>query len=346
MKYSTVLLTTSLPAIFVFAPLAAAQPQSLTVAWYGGNWGDAFQSCVATPFTEATGIAVVPDIGTSTTTLSKLQQQAGAPVIDVAYMDGGISELAEEAGVLADIDIESIPNAANLADAATYRNGDKVYAVGNGYYSLGMTYNTDEISEAPASWDALWDEHYAGAVTIPSPSNSAGIPFIFFLNQIMGDTPDDMSATIERLRELDAALFFDSSGAASNAFQSGEVILGAHFNVGAWALIDSGLPIGFTVPEEGVWATDARLHIVEGTQNGDAALQFIDTALGAEAGLCLAERLYVGPAVTNVDLTEEVSRKLPWGETGSIDDLMLFDWNEVNARRSDLTETWNREVVR
>lgn len=333
-------------ALVAGLPAANAQPSSITVAWYGGNWGDAFQACVATPFTEKTGIAVVADIGTSTTTLAKLQQQAGAPTLDVAYMDGGISELAEAAGVLAPIDLSALPNGANLSEAAAYRNGDHVFAIGGGYYSLGLTYNTQEIPEAPTSWEALWDEDYAGAVTIPSPANSAGIPFIFFLNQMAGGTPDDMTATFERLKELDAGLFFDSSGAASNAFQSGEVIIGAHFNVGAWALVDSGLPIAFTVPQEGVWATDARLHLVKDGPNPEGAAQFLDMAMSPQAASCLAERLYLGPAVEGVELTPEVARKLPWGEGGTFENLLLLDWNEVNARRAELTDTWNREIAR
>lgn len=325
---------------------ASAQPKSITVAWYGGNWGEAFQACVAAPFTEKTGIAVVADIGTSTTTLAKLQQQVSAPTIDVAYMDGGISELAEAAGVLAPIDLSTLSNGKNLSERAAYREGDHVFAVGGGYYSLGLTYNTQEISETPTSWEDLWNEDYAGAVTIPSPSNSAGIPFIFFLNKMLGGTPSDMTATFERLKELDAGLFFDSSGAASNAFQSGEVIIGAHFNVGAWGLADGGLPIAFTVPKEGVWATDARLHLIKNGPNPEGAAQFIDMALSAEAASCLAEKLYLGPAVSNVELTSEVSRKLPWGETGSIENLLLFDWKDINARRAELTETWNREIAR
>lgn len=339
-------ITTSVLGLTVAMTAANAQGQSLTVAWYGGNWGEAFQACVATPFTEATGIQVTVDIGTSTTTLAKLQQQAAAPTIDVAYMDGGISELAEDAGVLAAIDLAGMPNAANLNESAAYRNGDKVYAVSSGYYALGITYNTDEVEQAPTSWEALWDDDYAGAVALPSPSNSAGIPFIFFLNRITGGSPDDMSATFDKLANLDAALFWDSSGAGSNAFQSGEVIIGAHFNVAAWDLADKGLPISYAVPEEGVWATDARLHIVKDAPNPEAAAQFIDTALSAQSAACLAEKLYLGPAVANVELTPEVGRKLPWGEGGSVDDLLLFDWRDVNARRAELTEAWNREVVR
>ncbi|GGE53037.1 polyamine ABC transporter substrate-binding protein [Agaricicola taiwanensis] len=346
MKSLSLLLSASVAALTLVSSGASAQDKNLTVAWYGGNWGDAFQACVAEPFTKETGIKVTAEIGTSTTTLAKLQQQASAPTIDVAYMDGGISELAQEAGVLAPIDLSKMPNAANLSEKAAYKAGNDVFAISGGYYSLGLTYNTKEIEEAPTSWEALWDEDYAGAVTIPSPSNSAGIPFIFFLNKMLGGTPADMSATFAKLKELDANMFFDSSGAASNAFQSGEVIIGAHFNVGAWALADAGLPIGFTVPKEGVWATDARLHLVKGSKNSEAAEKFLNTAMSAEAGQCLAAKLYLGPAVKNVELTPEVSRKLPWGEKGSVDDLLLFDWNEVNAKRSELTETWNREVAR
>lgn len=346
MKNNGIFLSVALSALMASASVASAQSSKLTVAWYGGNWGDAFQACVAQPFTAATGIEVVADIGTSSTTLAKLQQQAGTPTIDVAYMDGGFSELADAAGVLDAIDTAGIPNAAHLIDGATYRAGDRVYALGSGYYSLGLTYRTDSIPQAPTSWNALWDDAHAGAVTIPSPNNSAGIPFIYFVNRITGGTPDDFEPTLKRLADLDVAMFFDSSGAASNAFQSGEVVIGAHFNAAAWALIDAGLPVGFVVPEEGVWATDVRLHLVKGSQNTEAAQRFIDTAISAEASRCLAERLYLGPAVDNVTLPADVSRKLPWGAAGSIKDLLLLDWNDVNARRAQLTEAWNRQVAR
>lgn len=328
-----------------FAAPAAADG-SMTVAWYGGNWGDAFQTCIAEPFTAATGTTVNVEIGTSTTTLAKLQQQAGAPTIDVAFLDGGISELAQAAGVLAPIDLSAIDNAANLEDGAAYRDGADVFAVSAGYYSVGIAYNTQEIPEAPTSWDVLWDEAYAGAVTIPSPANSAGVPMLLFFNDVLNGGADDITPTLAKLRELDVAMYFDSSGAASNAFQSGEVVLGAHFNVGAWGLADSGLPVGFAVPKEGVWATDARLHVVKGAPNPEAATAFIDQATSTASAACLAEKLHLGPAVKGVELTPDVARKLPWGEGGSRDSLRLSDWSKVNAARAELTDRWNREVAR
>ncbi|MCY1340407.1 putative 2-aminoethylphosphonate ABC transporter [compost metagenome] len=324
---------------------AMAQQDKLTVALYGGNWGEAFLSCVAEPFTQATGIPVAAEIGTSTTTLAKLQQQKANPTIDVAWMDGGISELAHAAGVLADLDPAAIPNLKNVVDKAVYASDGHTYSVSSGFYSLGLAYNTNEVQQAPASWKDLWKPEYAGAIALPSPANSSGVPFVFFLADVWGVDRADLTPLYSKLGALDTALFFDSSGAATNAFQSGEAIIGAHFNVGAWDLIDKGAPIGFTIPKEGVWATDARLHLVKGARNGKAAEQFINTALTKEAASCLASKLYLGPAVRDVEVSADVARKLPWGVDGSIDSLRLFDWTQINTRRADVTNDWNRKVA-
>ena len=322
----------------------AQKPDSITVAWYGGNWGEAFNTCVAQPFTKATGIAVVPEIGTSTTTLAKLQQQKSAPTIDVAYMDGGISELANDAGVLEALDQARLKNIGKLIDLGVYKKNGAIYAVSSGYYSLGLTYSTKEVTTEPTSWKDLWQPDYAGAVAIPSPSNSSGVPFVFFMSKVWAVDPSNMGPVYQKLAALDAALLFDSSGAATNAFQSGEAIIGAHFNVGAWDLIDKGLPIGFAVPKEGVWATDARLHLIKNSSKREAAEAFIDTAMTPEAAQCLAAKLYLGPAVESVTVAPDVARKLPWGEKGSVASLSLFDWNVINARRAEVTDAWNREV--
>lgn len=329
----------------ITASFAQAQAQEIRVAWYGGNWGDAFNTCIAEPYTARTGVTVIPEIGTSNTSLAKLRQQQSKPVIDVVFLDGGISELAQADGLLAPIEPEKVPAIAGLHEAAIYKDGNDIFATSVGYYSLGLTYNKNEISQPPTSWEALWDPEYAGAVVIPSPANSAGVPFVAFLAGISNTPLDALGPVYEKLHKLDVASYFDSSGAASNAFQSGEAVIGAHFNVGAWDLADKGLPIGFVVPKEGVWATDARLHLVKNGPAPEAALQFINEAMTPAAAECLAERLYLGPAVKTAVAPESVAEKMPWGRNGSIANLNLLDWRQINERRAEITDAWNREVV-
>lgn len=325
---------------------AVAQAEEVRVAWYGGNWGDAFDVCIAQPFTQATGIKVIPEIGTSTTSLAKLRQQASKPVIDVVFLDGGISELAYAEGLIQGLDLAQLTNSDQMQSQGIYRLADIPFAVSVGYYSLGIAYDTREVKTAPTSWNALWDKAYAGAVVIPSPANSAGIPFLFYLNQVFGGSNDNLQPVWDKLKTLDVAAYFDSSGAASNAFQAGEAVIGAHFNVGAWDLADKGLPIAFAVPSEGVWATDARVHQVKNGPNAKAAEQFINTAMTAHSAACLAEKLYLGPAVKDVQLAPEVQKKMPWGVGGSVEQLKLSDWAVVNAERAAVTDTWNRELGR
>jgi putative spermidine/putrescine transport system substrate-binding protein len=60
----------------------------------------------------------------------------------------------------------------------------------------------------------------------------------------------------------------------------------------------------------------------------------------------LAEKLYLGPSVKDVTVKPDTARKLPWGEKGSVKDLQLFDWTEINALRAKIVDTWNREIAR
>jgi len=318
---------------------------SITVGWFGGSWGDAFQTCIATPFTAKTGITVVPEIGTSTVNLAKLRQQKSAPIIDAVWMDSGISELAYNAGVFDTIDTKAVPNIANLVDEAVYSKGGAVFAVSTGFYALGIAYNKREITTPPTSWEDLWKKDYAGAVLFPSPANAVGIPTIYFLNQVL--TPgQNMDAAFEKLKALKAGLFFDSSGTAANAFQTGEVIIGAFNSAPTWDLNSKGVNIEFVVPKEGAWGGDVRVHLVKGAPNKALAEKFIDFALTQAASSCLAEKLYLGPSVKNVAVSPENRGKMPWGANGSVKDIKLLDWWDINEQRASLVERWNREIAR
>ena len=70
-------------ACFAVAHPALAQ-QRLTVATYGGNWGEAQKACILDPFGKASGLQVVQEMSVSTVTYNKLKQQKGNPSIDIA----------------------------------------------------------------------------------------------------------------------------------------------------------------------------------------------------------------------------------------------------------------------
>jgi putative spermidine/putrescine transport system substrate-binding protein len=323
---------------------AYAQP-TLTIAIPGANWGEAFETCVIKPIAAEAGFSYRVELGNSTTSFSKLQQQRDNPVIDIAWMDGGISELARAAGVIDALDPGHVPNLANLLPQAVAQKDGKHFAASVGFYSLGIVYNSETVKTAPTSWNDLWSSDYEEEVIIPAPANAAGIPFILFLDKIWNGE-SDLTATFAKLKELKTSMYFDTSGTASNAFQSGEAVIGANFNVSAWELADKGLPVAFVAPKEGFWANDGRIHLVKGSKNQELSEKLINYALTPEASVCLADKLYLGPAVAGVTVSAETAKKMPWGADGSIESLVQIDWEFINAQRASIVEIWNREIAR
>jgi putative spermidine/putrescine transport system substrate-binding protein len=335
----------SLLATGTICQTSFAQSQSVTIGWFGGNWGETFNECVAKPFTQATGIKVVPEIGTSTVNLAKVEQQKSAPVIDAVWMDGGVSEMAMAADLLEPLSPQKIPNLKNVLTEGIYQYKGSTMAVSTGFYSVGLVYNTKEVKNPPKSWNDLWNPEFADAVTFPAPANALGIPSVYFLN-VARNQPDGLDGTYKKLKTLKAALFYESSGAAANALQRGEVTVAVFNSSPAWELHDRGLPLQFVVPREGAWGGDVRLHLVKNAKNKDAAEKFINMALTPEASACLAQRLYLGPSIKDTKVDAEVAGKLPWGATGSVRDLKFLDWWEVNKQRASMVDRWNREIAR
>lgn len=333
-------------AMGLMAGPAQAQ-QALTVAFYGGEWGDAIQSCIVDPFTKASGVKVTPDPGVSTVTLGKLRQQKASPVIDVAWIDGGVSELASADGLLADMTAQAVPNIANMIPEGVYKAGGAgVFALSTGFYSMGLVYNTKEVKTPPASFWDLWKPEFANVSTVPSPVNAMGVPLFMHLNKALGGSVGKYDPAVAKYKELKVSSFFDASGAATNSFQSGEVIAGAHYASAAWSLADKGLPITYVAPKEGAPTNDIRVHIVKGTKSQAAAEKFVDFAVAKEQAACMSEKLYVGPATKGVTLSDKAKSRLPWGKDGSVANLALIDWAVLNAERQPITDLWNKEIAR
>ena len=68
-------------------------------------------------------------------------------------------------------------------------------------------------------------------------------------------------------------------------------------------------------------------------------------AVGKGPAKCMAEKIYVGPATSGVELTDNAKQRMPWGANGSIKSLALPDWNKINANRAAIIEAFNKTVV-
>jgi len=335
--------------ILMFVSVSSAQDKgTLTVAVYGGAWGDIIAKTMFKPFEQKFGVKVIPEPGASRVTLTKLMQQKGDPLIDVACMDSGISELALNEGVLEFMDPNKIPNLQNVLVEALYKNkSGQIYSMGIGFNGFGITYNKEKVKNKPTSWFDLWNKDYAGKVTAPSPANGWGIPFLVFISQLKGGGINNIEPGIEALKKLDVAAYFDATGATINMFNSGEVIVAAMGCSDGWYLADQNSKYSVAIPKEGLITTDPRVHLVKNAKNKELAEKFINFVATTEVSKGMAEGLYCGPPITKgVTLSEKVKERLPYGPTGSVKDLRFMDWQEINAKRAEMTDRWNKEITR
>ncbi|HYC13568.1 MAG TPA: ABC transporter substrate-binding protein [Stellaceae bacterium] len=320
--------------------------EKIVVTVYSGIWGTSQGACVLEPFSKATGITAVPEPAISSVAITKLMQQRANPEIDVVWLDGGPSEQAWSEGIIEAIDPAAVPNIKVLSDKGIYKTKDgQIYGLGTGYYATGMFYNTKEVKDAPTSWLDLWKPEYAGRAIFMSPALANFVPTFLHINQILGGTPSNIDPAIEKFKTLKVSSYYDSTGTIQASIQSSEAIIGAHYINAIWAVNDQNVPVIPVVPKEGVPAGDIRVHLVKGSKHKEAALKFINYATSEEALNCLAERLYIGPPLKSPKLSDKAKQRMPWGPTGSIDNLVVPDWNVVNAERAKIIEQWNRRVV-
>ena len=317
----------------------------LTVATYGGAFGDTIDQSIIGPFEKKYGVKVEVEVGVSSVTLGKIRQQKGRGGVDVAWLDGGASEQAQTLDLLEPIDGDKLSNFDQLVPKAIYRDKDDVFAISTGYYALGLVFNSKKVTKEPDSWSDLWDKDYSGQVTLPSVSNAMGLPFLAEVAKTNGGSDSDIAPGLKALSTLDVASFFDTAGSSENLFSSGEVAIGASYASSAFSLKDKGQPIEYVVPKEGALAGDIRVHLVKGSKKEDLALKFINFAVSAQAQTGMAKNIYVAPVNKGVKLDESTAAKMPYGAGGTMDDLQIPDWFLINKNRASWTTKFNQKVI-
>lgn len=320
------------------------QEQEISIAIFGGEWGNTIKEHIIKPFEKETGIRVKIIEGNSTTTFSRLLQEKGSPTIDLALMDSGISELSYEKGLVENIDKSKLKESNDFLPEALHSSGEEVFGVALGYWGLGIVYNKDMIKNPPQSWKDLWNDEYQGKLTVPTPATTGGLPLLMQISEIEGDAKGNAEKGIGKMKELEVVAYFDGSGTATNLYQSGEASVGAHYGGPAYAMKDQGLPIEFVIPEEGVLGAGSFWHVVKGTKKSEQVYSFLNyaTTKGAQEGI--AKDLYLAPVHKEVELDEKTLERMPYGKDGSLKDLNMPDYNLINQNRDKLNELWNREI--
>ena len=100
--------------------------------------------------------------------------------------------------------------------------------------------------------------------------------------------------------------------------------------------------LGVMLPEEGSVLQKNTINLVEGSDNREAALAFIDYALSPEAQKAFTEAMYYAPVNAEADVDEAARSRTA---IDSLDRMLPVDWGWVATIRDEWNQRWRREII-
>lgn len=236
--------------------------------------------------------------------LSRIQAETEAGATDTAdavwVADFTAAANLKELGLLqryASPEADAIPE--NLKDPEGYFSGSRLI-------NVVPVYNTDNVPEAPTSWDAFLDPAHEGKVAIPSVTASGAA---FYAVGTMVNHPDFGWEFFEAMRE-NGGVQVANNGDAVSRVASGELDLAFGLDYMVRAQAAEGAPIAAAEPEEGIVMVASPVGLMAGARNPEAAKVFIDWLLSEAGQRHMAETGVVpvreGLAVEGIPVLDEI----------------------------------------
>ena len=332
--------------IVLVALLSLATAQQLVVNSYGGEYEALVRDTIIEPFEEAFGVEVIYDaVGSASEDYARIRATRGNPGFDVVVMTAPESLQGCREDVLTPLTEENIPNLGALNEDVVATVGD-CGAVHEIQY-MSLMFRTDHVDPAPTSWKALWDPAYEGRVLIPDITSIMAVYLLQMASVINGGTLAELDPGFEAIAELAprTVALEASSSIMSQYVERDEAWILPFWSGRAQLLKDGGLPVDFTIPEEGTIPLLATLNVPVGAENKELALDFINFWLAKEQQEAWALAYKVGSARSDLDLPEAFAARQITSEA-QLENLLLPDQLDIAQRRTEWTERWQREVRR
>ena len=270
------------------------------------SWGEYIDEDLIYQFEEETGIKVNYQTAESNEALYSLLK-TGAGDYDVIvpsdYMIGRL--IAED--MLAELNYDNIPNYSKIGDqykGLSY-DPDNKYTVPYTWGTLGIIYNTTMVDEPITSWDAMFDEKYAGQVLMIRNSRDA-------LAAALLDLGYDINTTDEaQIREAYQLLADAKSKGVYQSFvmdeifgkmEGGNAAIAMYYAGDYLTMLENNEDLAYVVPEEGSnWFVDA-MCVLKDAQHKDEAEEWINFIAGTESSLANMDYIwYASPNTEALD---------------------------------------------
>ena len=270
------------------------------------SWGEYIDEDLIYKFEDETGIKVNYQTAESNEALYSLLKTGAGDYDVIVPSDYMIARLIDE-DMLAELNYDNIPNYAKIGDQYKSLSFDpeNKYTVPYTWGTLGIIYNSTMVDGDIDSWDAMFDEKYAGNVLMIRNSRDA-------LAAALLDLGYDINTTDEsQIQEAYELLADAKSKGVYQSFVMDEVFgkmegsnaaIAMYYAGDYLTMLDNNPDLKFVVPKEGSnWFVDA-MCVLKTAQHKEEAEAWINFIASTESSL--ANMDYIGYASPNLEALE------------------------------------------
>lgn len=275
------------------------------------NWYDYIDPDVLTIFEEETGIKV-NYVNFSQNEDMYTRLSTGAEVYDVVVPSEYMIERLIKEDLLAELNLDNIPNLENVMDSLR----DPIYDPGNAHSvpymwgTLGIVYNTEMVEEPVTSWTALLDERYSGSIfMMDSVRDTVGLALKTLGYSVNSHDEGELAAAGEWLMAqrdsgVVAGYILDQ---AKDMMANNEAAMAVMYSGDALYAMEKNDKLAYVIPDEGsnIWVDGMCIPKV--CQNKEAAECFINFMCRPDIAQKNMEYIYYSSPIKQVaeNLSEE-----------------------------------------
>ncbi|MGO8869118.1 MAG: extracellular solute-binding protein [Alphaproteobacteria bacterium] len=320
---------------------AEEKPESLVYSTYGGDYGQWVKEDFEDPFTAATGIRLIHDIGENPQRYAKLKTYRERPKVNLIQLQDRFLYEATRDGLLEEIDYAKLPHAAPIPPI--YR---KKTWLGYSVLSIGIIYNRERVAMPPRQWTDLVDERYKGRIFIDD-FNHFGLHITLAIAMAEGGGYQDIRPGLKVIKEIKDRLnprFISTSQEGMKLLGDGEVDVAMWQSSRAFILKRKGKPLEYAVPETGDVAVSYGNAVVKGAGYKEWGEAFIDFTADPR----LQGKFVSGPFPTTPTHPDALgyatpeAAKLVARPPGAKQ--IELDYGEVLPRLDEWTKLWNQMI--
>ena len=306
------------------------------------NWGEYIDRDVLSQFEEETGITVVYDTFVTNEDLYVKMKNNSSQFDVVIPSDYMIDRMIKEE-MLQPLDLSKIPNQEKIdteffADMTFDAVG--AYSVPYMWGTLGIVYNKDEVSPAPASWDVLWDPQYEGRIIMmDSVRDTLGAALVREGYSMNSSDENELMQARDSLIEQKPLVYAYRLDETKDMMVQNEADLAVMYSGDAYVALSENEALDYVVPEEGSNLWIDGMVIPKDAQNADNAHAFINFMTRPDIAAKNAE--YIGYSIPIPEGVELLSPEMRDSEVAYPDDLEAMNL-EVFNDPSDILDVYDR----